>query len=124
MSSNMRMHREHIQPAFLVRHVEFRREDLLNQVWGRQRAIARTKVWKVIQDALDGQLDHTRGLPVDKNLVGIVARHQAAVIQKPSVLDLLHGEPAEMRSLSYRSSSRHLRQVIDRLRQQALFFSL
>src|SRR5690349_13479218 len=117
--SDMRVHRKHIQSAFLVRDVEFGSEDLLNQVRRRQRATGGAKVREIIQYPFDGQFDYTRGLSFEKDLVGIVAPHQAAVIKKTSVLDLLHGEPAEMprrRPISDGSFSRHLRQVLNRLR--------
>src|SRR2546425_8314274 len=94
--ADMRMHGQHIQTVFVVRDVELGLPNLLDESRRRKRAARCAIVRRVVYDALDWKLNHAARLSVQLDLVSIVARHQAAVVQKTGILDLTHRESTEM----------------------------
>ncbi len=120
----MRVHRQDVESAFVVRHVELRLKDRLDRIGVRHPAVGRAaEVGKVVDDALDRQLDDAGRLFVEQDLVRIVARHQAAVVEKARVLHLLHRVLAELprrRAIADRPLADRFGQRVDRPREHVL----
>ena len=125
MAGDVRVHRQDEEAAFVVRRVELRAEHLLDQIRIGQAAVGcAAEVREVVEDALDRQLDDAARLLVDQDFVGVVARHQAAVVEEAGVLHLLHRPRAELprrRAVADRLPAERLGQRGDRAIQHVLF---
>ena len=85
------------------------------------------QIVRVVQDAADGQLHHAGGLSVEQNVVGVIARHQAAVIEDAGGGHLLHGPLAQgprRGAEAHRLFAHHFGHQLDRLVQQLLLADL
>src|SRR5262245_21732968 len=97
MTSNVLVHRQDEEAAFLVCHVELGAEHLLDEIGIRHAAVGgAAEIGEVVENPFDRQLDDAAGLLVQQDLVGIVARHQAAVVEKARGLYLTDSPGTEL----------------------------
>ncbi len=91
VAGDVRVHRQQEQPAFLVRAVELGAKDFLHRRGRRVRAQRReadeVEIDRIVANPLRRQLDDAGRLAAFLDLVGVVVRHQAAVVEQAQLAD-------------------------------------
>ena len=89
VANDVRMHRELVESALGIGHVELAPEDLQHtrrrRVGAQRREAIHVEVDRVVADPLDRQLDDAGRLAVEQQLVAVVVGHQRGVVEQAHV---------------------------------------
>src|SRR5579863_4347854 len=125
MAGNVRVQGQDEQGAVLIGAVEFFFIELIEKL-GVWHGAASAEVGSFSERPVDGELDYAGGFAVGDDFVRLVHSLQAAVVEESSFSDQVESVLAEGPAggaVADGTLAGGLRQVVDGLRQQAIFFS-
>src|SRR5262245_7118971 len=125
MAAQVRMQRQDARRAFLVRAIELFSVQLIEQRRRRHAAVL-AEIWRLGERPIDGQLDDAGVRAARGDLVRLVERLQAAVVEEALLDDQIERRSTEgprWRAIADGPLAGGLREVLDRAIEQPLLFS-